>query len=132
MGSNKWQTTDTWPPRGAEGLSFYLSSEGGANTRNGNGVLTTKPPANDKPDTFAYDPMHPVMSHGGNVCCQGNALAGGALAQQEPELRPDVLVYTTEPLQDGMELSGPIDVSRRWLRTRRSRSRRGAAAVRAR
>jgi uncharacterized protein len=111
MGSNKWQSTDTWPPRGAEGMSFYLSSEGGANTRNGNGVLTTKAPAADKPDTFAYDPMHPVMSHGGNVCCQGNALAGGALDQQETELRPDVLVYTTEPFKDGMEMSGPIDAT---------------------
>jgi hypothetical protein len=111
MGSNKWQTTDTWPPRGAEGLSFYLSSEGSANTRNGNGVLTTNRPLNDKPDTLSYDPMHPVMSHGGNVCCQGNALSGGALDQQEPELRRDVLVYTTEPLKDGMELSGPIDAT---------------------
>jgi hypothetical protein len=40
MGMNKWQTTDTWPPRNSEGLSFYLSSDGGANTRNGNGTLT--------------------------------------------------------------------------------------------
>jgi hypothetical protein len=111
MGANKWQSTDTWPPRGAEGMSFYLSSEGGANTRNGNGVLTTKAPADDKPDTFAYDPMHPVMSHGGNVCCQGNALAGGALDQQETELRPDVLVYTTEPFKEGIEMSGPIDAT---------------------
>jgi putative CocE/NonD family hydrolase len=111
MGSNKWQSTDTWPPRGAEGMSFYLASDGGANTRNGNGVLTTKAPSADKPDTFAYDPMHPVLSHGGNVCCQGNALSGGSLDQQEPELRPDVLVYTTEPFKDGVEMSGPIDAT---------------------
>ena len=111
MGMNKWQTSDTWPPRDSEALTFYLSSEGSANTRNGNGVLTTKPPASDKPDSFSYDPMHPVDSHGGNVCCQGNALSGGALDQQEMELRPDVLVYTTEPLKDGMELSGPIEAT---------------------
>src|SRR5690242_8625641 len=65
MGLNKWQTTDTWPPRNSEGMTFYLSSDGAANTRNGNGVLTMKPPAADKPDTFTYDPMKPVMSHGG-------------------------------------------------------------------
>jgi putative CocE/NonD family hydrolase len=111
MGLNKWQTTDTWPPRNSEGLTFYLSSDGGANTRNGNGVLTTKPPSSDKPDVFSYDPMHPVDSHGGNVCCQANALSGGALDQQEIELRPDVLVYTSEPLKDGMELSGPIEAT---------------------
>jgi putative CocE/NonD family hydrolase len=111
MGLNKWQTADSWPPKNSEGMTFYLSSDGGANTRNGNGVLTMKPPAADKPDSFSYDPMKPVMSHGGNVCCQGNALAGGALDQQETELRNDVLVYTTEPLKEGMELSGPIEAT---------------------
>jgi putative CocE/NonD family hydrolase len=111
MGMNKWQTTDTWPPRNSEGMTFYLSSEGGANTRNGNGVLTMQPPAADKPDTFTYDPMKPVMSHGGNVCCQANALTGGALDQSDMELRPDILVYTTEPLKEGMELSGPIEAT---------------------
>jgi len=111
MGMNKWQKADQWPPKNSEGLTFYLSSQGGANTRNGNGVLTMKPPATEKPDTFSYDPMKPVMSKGGNVCCQGNALAGGAVDQQENELRGDVLVYTTEPLKDGMELSGPIEAT---------------------
>ena len=111
MGMNKWQTTDTWPPRNSEGLTFYLSSDGGANTRNGNGTLSMKPPSSDKPDSFTYDPMKPVMSHGGNVCCQANALSGGALDQSEMELRPDILVYTTEPLKEGMELSGPIEAT---------------------
>ena len=111
MGMNKWQSTDTWPPRHSAGLTFYLSSQGGANTRTGNGVLTTQPPATDRPDTFSYDPMKPVMSRGGNVCCQGNALTGGAVDQQETELRNDVLVYTTEPLKEGMEVSGPIEAT---------------------
>ena len=71
MGLNKWQSSDTWPPRGAEPMTFYLSSGGSANTLNGDGVLSKTAPASDKPDKFTYDPMHPVMSHGGNVCCQG-------------------------------------------------------------
>jgi putative CocE/NonD family hydrolase len=111
MGMNKWQTTDTWPPRNSEGMTFYLSSDGGANTRNGNGTLSTKQPTSDKPDSFSYDPMKPVMSHGGNVCCQANALSGGALDQSEMELRPDILVYTTEPFKEGTELSGPIEAT---------------------
>jgi len=111
MGMNKWQTTDTWPPRNSEGMTFYLSSDGGANTRNGNGTLSLKPPTSDKPDSFSYDPMKPVMSHGGNVCCQANALSGGALDQSEMELRPDILVYTTEPFKEGTELSGPIEAT---------------------
>ena len=109
MGINKWQASDTWPPRGAEGMTFYLSSNGKANTLNGDGVLTTKPPSKDVPDDFTYDPMHPVPSHGGNVCCQANALSGGALDQREIEARPDVLVYTSEPLKEGIEVSGPME-----------------------
>ena len=77
MGLNKWQSSDTWPPRGAEPMTFYLSSGGSANTLNGDGVLSKTAPASDKPDKFAYDPMHPVMSHGGNVCCQGTRSAPG-------------------------------------------------------
>ena len=108
MGANEWKTSDVWPPRGAESLTFYLSSGGNANTLNGDGVLTTKAPTKDMPDKFEYDPMKPVMSHGGNVCCQANALSGGALDQREVEARPDVLVYTTEPFKEGTEVSGPM------------------------
>jgi len=108
MGANQWKTSDTWPPRGAEPMTFYLSSGGHANTRNGDGVLTTKVPAKDTPDDFTYDPMHPVMSHGGNVCCQANALTGGALDQTKMEQQPDILVYTSEPFKEGTEVSGPM------------------------
>jgi putative CocE/NonD family hydrolase len=109
MGLNKWQTTDSWPPRGAQAMTFYLGSGGNANTLNGDGVLTTTPPSKDAPDSFVYDPIKPVPSLGGNVCCQGNALSGGAMNQQKIEERPDVLVYTSEPLKAGMEVSGSID-----------------------
>jgi putative CocE/NonD family hydrolase len=111
MGLNKWQTSDTWPPRGAEPMTLYLSSGGKANTLDGDGVLTPKPPAADRPDGFTYDPMHPVPSYGGNVCCTGNAVQGGAFDQRKMESRPDILVYTSEPLKEGVEVSGPVDVS---------------------
>jgi uncharacterized protein len=108
MGLNKWQSSETWPPRGAEPTTLYLSSGGNANTLNGDGVLAKTAPASDKPDKFTYDPMHPVMSHGGNVCCQGNAVGAGAMDQRETEARPDVLVFTSEPFDQGTEVSGPI------------------------
>jgi putative CocE/NonD family hydrolase len=111
MGLNKWQTSDTWPPRGAEPMTLYLSSGGKANTLDGDGVLTPKPPSADRPDGFSYDPMHPVPSYGGNVCCTGNAVQGGAFDQRKMESRPDILVYTSEPLKEGLEVSGPVDVS---------------------
>lgn len=109
MGSNKWQTSDTWPPKNAVMTNYFLSSEGKANTRNGDGKLVAKAPSTDKPDTFAYDPMNPVKSYGGNVCCTGNAVQGGAFDQSEMELRDDILVYTSEPLKEGIEVSGFIE-----------------------
>ena len=77
MGINKWQTSDTWPPAGrAADDASILSSGGKANTLDGDGVLSLAAPAADKPDKFDYDPMNPVPSYGGNVCCTGNAVAG--------------------------------------------------------
>jgi putative CocE/NonD family hydrolase len=111
MGINKWQTSDTWPPRGAQTVTFFLSSGGRANTVNGDGVLSDAAPKGDKPDRFDYDPMNAVPSYGGNVCCTGNAVAGGAFDQRKMEERPDILVYSTEPLKQGMEVSGPIEVT---------------------
>ncbi len=111
MGSNKWQESDQWPPRGAEPMKFYLSSAGKANSLKGDGVLASAPPAIDQPDGFTYDPMNPVPSYGGNVCCTGNAVRGGSFDQSKMEERPDILVYTSEPFKEGTELSGPIDVT---------------------
>jgi putative CocE/NonD family hydrolase len=111
MGINKWQSSDTWPPRGAQPMSFFLSSGGKANTLNGDGALTNAAPATDSPDRFEYDPMKPAPSYGGNVCCTGNAVAGGAFDQRKIEERPDILVYSTEPLKEGIEVSGPIEAT---------------------
>ncbi|MBI1761042.1 MAG: CocE/NonD family hydrolase [Acidobacteria bacterium] len=111
MGLNKWQSADSWPPAGAQPLTFYLASGGKANTLNGDGVLVAAAPATDSPDKFDYDPMNPVPSYGGNVCCTGNAVQGGAFDQRKMEARPDILVYSSEPLAQGMEVSGPIEVT---------------------
>jgi putative CocE/NonD family hydrolase len=108
MGANRWQTSDTWPPANAKPVTFYLSSGGKANTLSGDGQLLSAPPAQEHFDEFIYDPMDPVPSHGGNVCCAGNALTAGAFDQREIEKRQDVLVYTSEPFAQGMELTGPI------------------------
>ncbi len=108
MGSNKWQSSDTWPPEGARPMTLFLSSGGRANTLNGDGLLSAAVPVVDRPDSFAYDPMNPVPSYGGNVCCTGNAITAGSFDQRKNEQREDVLVYTSEPFRDGIELTGPI------------------------
>src|SRR5580658_2263408 len=111
MGMNKWQSADTWPPAGAQPMTLYLGSGGKANTRTGDGALAAGSPGADKADGFIYDPREPVSSYGGNVCCTGNAVQGGAYDQRKMEERPDILVYTTEPFKEGTEVSGPIDVT---------------------
>jgi uncharacterized protein len=128
MGSNKWQHSETWPPEGAKNVTLQLTSGGHANTLHGDGALAMASPAagtsllklaspaaaanlkTDLADTFIYDPMHPTPSYGGNVCCAANTIPGngGALDQRKMEERQDILVYTSEPLTEGVEVSGPI------------------------
>ncbi|WP_343487468.1 CocE/NonD family hydrolase [Allomuricauda sp. d1] len=110
MGSNVWQSSETWPPANAVMTSYYLSSGGNANSLFGDGKLTAeKSEAAESYDAFTYDPMNPVPSYGGNVCCMGNAVEGGAFDQSAIETRHDILVYTTEPLEEGVEVSGFIE-----------------------
>ena len=86
MGLNKWQSSDTWPPNGAKPMTLYMSSAGRANSLTGDGVLVASPPEADKPDAFTYDPMNPVTSYGGNVCCTGDAVQAGAWDQRKMEV----------------------------------------------
>jgi putative CocE/NonD family hydrolase len=109
MGSNKWQQAESFPLPNTEIKDFFLASTGKANTRNGDGALSLTPPSKDNPDAFTYDPMNPVGSYGGNVCCIGNAVQGGSFDQSQMELRNDILVYTSEALAEGVEITGFIE-----------------------
>jgi putative CocE/NonD family hydrolase len=113
MGSNEWNTSASWPPEGVEIVKLFLDSGGSANTLNGDGVLTTAAPGSEEiADGFAYDPMDPTTSYGGNVCCTGGAIQAGSFDQQELEAsRQDILVYATEPFADGLEVSGTIGIT---------------------
>lgn len=93
-------------------VTYYLDSEGTANTNNGSGRLTSAAPGTDRPDSFEYNPADPVLSNGGNVCCTGGAIQAGSFDQQHVEAeRADVLCYTTEPFAEGVEVSGFIEVT---------------------
>jgi len=109
MGSNKWQQAESFPLPNTEVKNFFLSSAGKANSRNGDGALVLLPPAKDNADAFTYDPMNPVGSYGGNVCCTGNAVQGGSFDQSQMELRNDILVYTSDALTEGVEITGFIE-----------------------
>jgi uncharacterized protein len=111
MGLNKWQSSDTWPPKGVKPVTYYLASEGHANSLTGDGMLQLSLAKKDAPDQFVYDPMNPVPTRGGGFCCMGADYHPGAIDQRPNEARNDVLVYSTGPLEKGIEVSGPITVT---------------------
>jgi uncharacterized protein len=111
MGANRWEGADTWPPQGAQTVTFYLASKGNANSLFGDGSLGSVPPVKDAPDHFTYDPANPVSSHSGMLCCQDPGFPSGSFDQRQMETRNDILVYTTKPFEQGMEVTGPITVT---------------------
>ena len=110
MGANEWRGAETWPPSGAVRWPLYLSSHRGANSLFGDGSLATTAPDQPGADRFTYDPKVPVTSLGGGICCDGKLVDPGAFDQRKIEARADVLVYTGDPLQDALNVTGPVEV----------------------
>ncbi len=111
MGRNAWRDEQEWPLARTRFVKYYLHSGGRANTSSGDGVLSPVAPGDEPPDSFAYDPASPVPTVGGPGCCSGTSeVAAGAFDQSEVEKRQDVLVYSTPPLQEGLEVTGPLEV----------------------
>ncbi len=110
IGRNEWRSSDRWPIAAMRETSYYLRSDGRANTARGNGRLSLeRPPAREPADTFTYDPADPVPARGGSICCTGNPRdQPGSYDNADIEQRPDVLVYTTDVLREGLELTGPM------------------------
>jgi putative CocE/NonD family hydrolase len=108
MGANRWSSAETWPPAGVEPRTWYLASGGQANSLFGDGTLSTSAGTGEPSDTFVYDPMNPVPALGGGVCCNGGASPGGSYDQRAIEARADVLVYTSEPLGEDLEVTGSV------------------------
>ena len=103
MGKNKWQSADAWPLPETKFAKYYLHSNGSANSRYGNGILSLKLPKNELPDIYIYDPGNPVPTLGGS-----RSEPPGAFDQATVEIRNDVLVYSTPILKKGIEITGPI------------------------
>ncbi len=107
MGANSWRESDAWPLPETDYRSYYLHSEGNAQTAAGDGLLSCEPAGEEPADSYIYDPRDPVMSMYTPV------------GQHAPvDLRPldgrrDLLVYTTPPLVEPVEVLGPV-VVRLW------------------
>jgi hypothetical protein len=111
MGKNEWRGAEAWPLPGTRFTRLYLASNGQANSRMGDGRLSFDTRASGAPsDTFVYDPSDPVPSLGGHTCCTGKNSEAGGYDQSNIEMRRDVLVYTSEVLDDGLEITGPLEV----------------------
>ncbi|TCO78206.1 CocE/NonD family hydrolase [Chromatocurvus halotolerans] len=108
MGANAWGSADSWPPAAAEPVDYYLRSNGNAASVFGDGGLSRTPPTVASSDTYTYDPMNPVPSLGGGVCCNGGLTPGGVYDQRGIEARADVLVFTGYVLEEDTEVTGSI------------------------
>ena len=114
MGANRWLEEDDWPVPGAAEERWYLHSGGRANTGGGDGTLTRETARGDEPaDGFVCDPRDPVPTHGGATFVPGYPVGfcTGPHDQREVERRPDVLVYTSEPLDADLDVIGPVEAT---------------------
>jgi uncharacterized protein len=105
MGANEWLDLAEWPAPGSTELSLHLGSDGRGNSRYGDGRLSdTPPPAESPADEWVHDPDRPVPF----VTEASSAQIGGPDDYSGVETRGDVLVYTSEPLTEPLDVVGAI------------------------
>ena len=105
MGENRWRSENEWPLKRTQFTSYFLHSAGKANSLKGDGSLSTTAPGQEPPDQFTYDGDDPVPTAGGNNLVGAPA---GPYDQTPVESREDVLVYSTAPLEQEVEVTGPV------------------------
>ena len=96
MGADEWREFDAWPPPAEETLYHLYSRD----------QLFLESPAtvNAPPDGYRYDPADPTPAVGGPLFLFSGKR--GSVDNRELEARPDVLVYTTPPLESDLEMIG--------------------------
>ena len=104
MGKNVWRDEDAWPLARAKPTKYLLTSG------NEGGVLAPVALPGKDNDTYVYDPMNPVPTVGGPLCCDAEHLAPGPQDQRPVEARPDVLSFSTPPLTQDTEVTGPVSL----------------------
>jgi putative CocE/NonD family hydrolase len=108
MGENKYHQESDWPPPRGKLTRYFLHSAGSANSLRGDGNLSTTAPKKEVVDKFTYDPANPVPTIGGSLCCDAEHYEPGPRDQRSAENRNDVLVYSTKPMTEDMEVTGPV------------------------
>lgn len=105
LGENVWRDEREFPLERQQLTRYYLHS--GGNAGGAGGELTPGAPADEPVDKFTYDPANPVPTLGGRLCC-GAAIPPGPANQAPNSQRDDVLVFSTPPLEQGVEITGEI------------------------
>lgn len=107
MGKNTWRDEREWPLARTRWTRYFLESAGDANTRHGGGRLQREegPAGDSPPDVISYDPADPVPFISD---FSSSSQIGGPDDYAEVEERQDVLVYTTAPLDEDLEITGPV------------------------
>lgn len=104
MGEDSWRDADDWPPNGSVTVPLYLD-------RNAGGPRLADVPCDvDGAESYDYDPRDPVPTRGGAHLVLLPLIAAGPIYQNDIASRPDVLTYTTAPLQAGRTVAGAVRV----------------------
>jgi uncharacterized protein len=98
MGEEAWRDFESWPPAGYEPVRFQLGPDGT--------LAVDKPaaPESTEPDRYRYDPADPTPAVGGVRMRRD----GGRAENTALEARPDVLSYTTAPLDADTDVIGEV------------------------
>ena len=88
------------PPYPVDRTHYYLNMDGQ--------LRTTPPQAADAKLSYLFDPADPCPTRGGNNAGILGALPAGPLDQRPLNSRSDVLRFETPPLEEPVEISGPI------------------------
>lgn len=93
-----WRDEQEWPLARTEYTPYYIHSAGRAHSLEGDGRLSREQPGSEPPDVFLSNPVNPAPTVG----------AAGIVDQRAVERRTDVLVYTSAPLTEPLEVTGPV------------------------
>jgi putative CocE/NonD family hydrolase len=104
MGENRWTDENEWPIARTKWTNYYIHSQGRANSLLGDGTLSAAAPEAEPTDSYRYDPARAVPF----ITDPSFAQIGGPDDYRPIERRDDVLVYSTEPLTEDIEVCGPI------------------------
>jgi putative CocE/NonD family hydrolase len=100
-GREAWLESASWPPPDAGSRRLFLG------VRDDRGVIVDDEPVDPQPPLqFVHDPAHPIPTIGGALF----GLKAGIKDQRALTARPDVLEYTSGPLERELTIAGPVRV----------------------